>query len=48
MFLADYMKKINSFDYLEEYKLFTREYAQQILKETFKDENMAVAVIKGE
>lgn len=48
MFLADYMKKINSFDYLEEYKLVTREYAQQILKETFKDENMAVAVIKGE
>ena len=48
MFLADYMKKINSFDYLEEYKLVTREYAQQILKETFKDENMALAVIKGE
>ena len=48
MFLADYMKKINSFDYLEEYKLVTREYAQQILKETFKDENMAGAVIKGE
>lgn len=48
MFLADYMKGINSFDYLEEYNLVTRDYAQQILSEIFKEENMATAVIKGE
>ena len=48
MFLADYLKGINSFDYLEEYEQVTKSYTQQILNEVFKEENMALAVIKGE
>lgn len=47
MFLADYFKGINSFDYLEEYNLVTIEYANQILKEVFKEENMVISIVKG-
>ena len=46
MFLSDYLKGINSFDYLEEYNLVTKEYAENILNEVFKEENIAQAVIK--
>jgi len=48
MFLADSFKGINSFDYLEEYKQVTKQYTEQILKDIFKEENMAYAVIKNE
>lgn len=48
MFLADKMKGINSFDYLEDFKQVTKSYVQQIFNEVFKEENMASAVIKGE
>lgn len=47
MFLSDYLKGINSFDYLEEYNLVTKDYTEQILHEIFKEENMAQAVIKN-
>ena len=47
MFLADSLKGINSFDYLEEYNLVTRSYAESVLKDTFKEENTAYAVIKN-
>ncbi len=47
MFLADYMKGINSFDYLEEYETVTLEYTNQILKEVFKEDNMVVSIVKG-
>lgn len=47
MFLSDFFKGINSFDYLEEYKLVTKEYTQQILNEIFIEENMVQAVIKS-
>ena len=47
MFLADYFKGINSFDYLEEHKLVTKEFAKQVLKDVFKEENMAQAIIKN-
>ena len=48
MFLADYIKGINSFDYLEYFEQVTINYTEQILKDVFKEENMATAVIKGE
>ena len=48
MFLADYMKGINSFDYLEDFEQVTKSYTQQILNDVFKEENIASAVIKGE
>ena len=46
MFLADKMKKINSFDYIEEYNTVTKEYAQEVLKNVFKEDKMVLSVIK--
>ncbi len=47
MFLADYFKGINSFDYLEEYSQVSLQYANQILKDVFKEEKMVVSIVKG-
>lgn len=46
MFLADYFKGINSFEYLENYNQITKEYAEQILKEIFKEEKQVLSIIK--
>ncbi len=46
MFLADKMKQINSFDYIEEYNSVTKEYTEEILKNVFKSDNMIMSVIK--
>lgn len=46
MFLADSMKVINSFDYIEDFATVTKEYAQNILNEIFKKENEAISIIK--
>ncbi len=47
MFLADAMKGINSFDYLEEIDGITVEYLEQILKDVFKEEKMVLSIIKN-
>ncbi len=47
MFMADYFKGINSFDYLEEYEQVGIEYANQILAEIFDFNKMVVSVVKG-
>jgi len=47
MFLADSFKGINSFDYLEEYEQVGLEYANQVLKEVFNLDKMAVSVVEG-
>ena len=46
MFLADSMKGINSFDYIEDFETVTKEYAQNVLNEIFKKENEAISIIK--
>lgn len=46
MFLSDKIKQINSFDYIEEYSSVTKEYAEEVLKNVFKTENMILSVIK--
>ena len=46
MFLADFFKGINSFDYLEEIITINKEYLQQILREVFDDKKMVISVIK--
>lgn len=46
MFLTEHMKKISSFDYIEQYKVITKEYVEQVLKEIFNDEYMALAIVK--
>lgn len=47
MFLSDYFKGINSFDYLEEYEQVGIEYANQVLKEVFNVEKMVVSIVEG-
>ncbi len=47
MFLADKMKGINSFDYIEKYTTVTKEYTEDVLKNVFKKENMVMSVIKS-
>lgn len=46
MFLADYFKEINSFDYLEEISTINEQYVEQILKEVFDNNKMIISVIK--
>ena len=46
MFLSDFFKVINSFDYLEEIPIINENYVEQILKEVFKEEKMVISVIK--
>ena len=47
MFLADYLKGNNSFDYIEEFNTVTLEYVEQMAKEVFKKEQMIMSVVKG-
>ena len=46
MFLADSMKGINSFDYIEEFSTVTKNYTETIMKNVFKKDNMVMSVIK--
>ena len=46
MFLADKMKQINSFDYIEDYHTVTKEYTEEVLKNVFKEDNMIMSVVK--
>lgn len=46
MFLADFFKGINSFDYIDEIESVKPEYGLQVLKETFDDKNMVLSVVK--
>ena len=46
MFLADSMKGINSFDYIDEYNNVTKEFTEKVLKNVFKKENMVMSVVK--
>jgi len=47
MFLADYFKGVNSFEYIENYNLVSIEYAQQILEECFKEEDSVISIVNG-
>ena len=46
MFLSDWMKGINSFDYIEAFKDIEADYVEDILKKVFKEENMVLSVVK--
>ena len=45
MFLSDYFKGINSFEYLENYSTIEKEYVMQILNEVFVEEKMILSII---
>lgn len=47
MFVSDYFKGINSFDYLESYKQTTVGYAYEILKEVFLKDRTVISIVKG-
>ena len=47
MFLSDYFKGINSFDYLEEIEGINVEYVEQMLKDVFKEEKMVLSIVKN-
>ena len=47
MFLADSMKAINSFDYLEEMEGINVEYLKQVLNDVFKEDKMVLSIVKN-
>ena len=47
MFVADYMKNINSFEYIENYEQVTPEYAKQVLEEIFNEEKTVISIIEN-
>ena len=47
MFISDYFKGINSFDYLEEYKQISQEYVFEILKQVFIEDKTVISIVKG-
>ncbi len=46
MFLSDYFKGINSFDYLEEIETINEKYIENILENLFKEEKMTISVVR--
>ena len=47
MFVTDYFKGINSFDYLEGYKDISKEYVEQVLNEVFNEEKTVLSIVKS-
>lgn len=47
MFLADYFKGINSFDYLEEIEGIHVENLEQVLKNVMKEDKMVLSIVKN-
>ena len=46
MFVSDYFKGINSFEYIESYVQVTKEYTQKILEEVFKEEQTVLSIVR--
>jgi predicted Zn-dependent peptidase len=47
MFLADFFKGVNSFDYLEEIDSVNLEYANQILKNVFDKDKTVISIVRN-
>ena len=47
MFMGDYFKGINSFDYIENHKQVTKEFTEEILKDVFDENEMILSIVKG-
>ncbi len=45
MFMADKIKEINSFDYIEEFKTVNKNYVEEVLNNIFKEESMVLSII---
>lgn len=46
IFLTDYFKGIDSFDYFEKYEEVTKEYAEKILREIFVEEKEVISIVE--
>jgi predicted Zn-dependent peptidase len=46
MFINDYFKGINSFDYLENINSITKEYVEQVINTVFMENKMVLSVVK--
>jgi len=46
MFLSDFFKGVNSFEYLEKHEEITKEYAEKLLKEIFVEEREVTSIVK--
>ena len=47
MFLADWMKGNNSFEYIEGYDQITKEYVEEILKNKFQEDKMIISIVEN-
>ena len=47
MFVSDYIKGINSFEYMDKFDEIDVKYLKEILNELFIEENMVMSVISG-
>ena len=47
MFMGDYFKGINSFEYIEHHKSITKEYTENILKQVLNEERMVISIIES-
>ena len=47
MFLLDYFKGVNSFDYLEEIENINVEFLNQVLKDVFKEDKMVISIVRN-
>lgn len=47
MFMGDYFKGINSFDYIENYNQVTKKFTEEILKAVFDENEMILSIVKG-
>lgn len=46
VFVSNYFRGVNSFEFVDAYKVIDKQYIEEILKEHFDFENMALSVIK--
>ena len=47
MFMGDYFKGINSFDYIENHKLVDNKFVEEILNEVFDENKMILSIVRG-
>ena len=47
MFMGDYFKGINSFDYIEMHKQVDKEFTEEILNEVFDENKMILSIVRG-
>ena len=47
MFVTDYFKGINSFDYINEYEEISKEYTYEILNKVFNEEKTVISIVNG-